>query len=84
MSSSASVDLKAIGELNAVPEKLNIAVIGGGIAGLTAAYLLSQKHNVTMYEQHEAGGLDAFSVDLGVCSASPIAHARTPHAYCFV
>lgn len=30
---------------------LNIAVVGTGIAGMSAAWLLSQKHNVTMFEQ---------------------------------
>ncbi|NUS73651.1 MAG: FAD-dependent oxidoreductase [Corynebacteriales bacterium] len=28
----------------------NIAVIGAGIAGLTAAYVLAKRHNVTLYE----------------------------------
>jgi len=31
--------------------RLNIAVIGTGIAGMSAAWLLSQRHNVTVYEQ---------------------------------
>jgi predicted NAD/FAD-binding protein len=30
---------------------LNIAVIGGGAAGLTAAYLLQKNHNVTIFEK---------------------------------
>jgi len=34
----------------------NIAVIGTGIAGLSAAWLLSQKHNVTIYEQENRIG----------------------------
>ncbi|MFM9862892.1 MAG: NAD(P)/FAD-dependent oxidoreductase [Micropepsaceae bacterium] len=29
----------------------NIAIIGSGIAGLSAAYLLQDKHNVTLYEK---------------------------------
>lgn len=32
--------------------KLNIAVIGSGIAGMSAAWLLSQKHDVTVYEKN--------------------------------
>lgn len=31
-------------------EKLNIAVVGSGISGLAAAWLLSKKHNVTLLE----------------------------------
>jgi hypothetical protein len=31
--------------------RLNIAVIGSGISGLSAAWLLNQSHNVTLYEQ---------------------------------
>ena len=34
----------------------NIAVIGTGIAGMSAAWLLSQKHNVTIYEQENRIG----------------------------
>ena len=30
----------------------NIAIIGSGISGLSAAYLLSKKHNVTVYEKN--------------------------------
>ena len=32
-------------------ETLNVAVIGGGIAGLSCAWLLSHAHNVVVYEQ---------------------------------
>jgi predicted NAD/FAD-binding protein len=31
--------------------RLNIAVIGSGISGMSAAWLLSQRHDVTVYEQ---------------------------------
>ena len=36
---------------------LDIAVIGSGIAGMSAAWLLSQKHKVTVYErEYRLGG----------------------------
>ncbi|MEZ5960397.1 MAG: FAD-dependent oxidoreductase [Hyphomonadaceae bacterium] len=34
----------------------NIAVIGSGIAGMSAAWLLSQKHDVTVYEKNDRLG----------------------------
>ncbi|WP_395645851.1 NAD(P)/FAD-dependent oxidoreductase [Terricaulis sp.] len=37
-------------------EAQTIAVIGSGIAGMSAAWLLSQKHRVTLYERNERLG----------------------------
>jgi predicted NAD/FAD-binding protein len=34
-----------------LPRRLDVAVIGTGIAGLSAAWLLSKTHNVSVYEQ---------------------------------
>jgi uncharacterized protein len=36
--------------------RLKIAVVGTGIAGLSAAWLLSRRHNVTVYERAERTG----------------------------
>ncbi len=34
------------------PRRQNIAVVGSGIAGMSAAWLLSQRHDVTIYEKN--------------------------------
>lgn len=36
-----------------VSDRLRIAVVGAGISGLVSAYLLSQRHAVTLYERNE-------------------------------
>ena len=41
-----------------------IAVIGAGVAGLSAAWLLSQKHEVTLYEKEDWLGGHAHTVDV--------------------
>lgn len=43
---------------------LDIAVVGGGIAGLSAAWRLSTHHRVTLLERHGVAGMDAHSLDL--------------------
>jgi predicted NAD/FAD-binding protein len=45
-------------------EKQNIAVIGAGIAGLSAAWLLSKRHRVTLYEADNHLGGHANTVDV--------------------
>jgi len=42
----------------------NIAIIGSGISGLTAAYLLSKKHNVTVFEKNDRVGGHTATVDI--------------------
>ncbi len=34
-------------------KKLKIAIIGSGISGLTCAYLLDKKHDITLYEKNK-------------------------------
>lgn len=45
--------------------KPTLAVIGSGIAGLSAAWLLRKKYNVTLFERHSAPGMGAYSVNVG-------------------
>ncbi len=44
----------------------NIAIIGSGISGLTAAYLLSKKHRVTVFEKNSSIGGHTATVDVTV------------------
>lgn len=39
-----------------VKKRLKIAVVGSGIAGLSAAWLLNKRHDVTVYEQNDYVG----------------------------
>ena len=43
--------------------RLNIAVIGSGISGLSAAWLLSQRHRVTLIERENRVGGHSNTVD---------------------
>merc|ERR1711939_273555 len=51
--------------------RLNIAVIGTGIAGMSAAWLLNQGHNVTVYEKEPRPGGHSNTVD-APAAAGPI------------
>ncbi|CCK74347.1 FAD dependent oxidoreductase [Oleispira antarctica RB-8] len=45
--------------------KPTLAVIGSGIAGLSAAWLLKDKYQVTLFERHTKPGMGAYAVDVG-------------------
>jgi predicted NAD/FAD-binding protein len=45
-------------------KKKNIAIIGSGISGLTCAYLLDKKHNVTVFEKNDYVGGHTATVDI--------------------
>jgi uncharacterized protein len=46
-----------VGKMRDGKDRLNIAIVGTGIAGMAAAWLLNQRHQVTVYEQaHRIGG----------------------------
>jgi predicted NAD/FAD-binding protein len=47
-------------------KRLNIAVVGSGVSGLSAAWLLNQNHNVTVYEKEAWIGGHCNTVDVTV------------------
>ena len=48
----------------------NIAVVGGGIAGLSAAWLLSHRHRVTLYEANDYVGGHTNTVEVDTPTGS--------------
>ena len=47
-----------------IPERFRIAVIGTGIAGMSAAWLLDRGHDVTVFEQNPRVGGHSNTVDV--------------------
>ncbi len=43
---------------------MKIGIVGSGIGGLSAAWLLGQTHQVTLFEKHDHLGMDARSLDV--------------------
>jgi uncharacterized protein len=46
------------------PDRQQVAVVGAGVAGLTAAYLLQRAHDVTLYEAQDRLGGHAHTHDI--------------------
>ncbi len=51
-------------EPNKLKSRLNIAVLGTGVSGLSAAWLLSRSHDVTVFEQGAYAGGHSNTVDV--------------------
>jgi predicted NAD/FAD-binding protein len=60
----SSLVLKNIPVRN-LPDNLEIAVIGSGISGLSAAWLLSKRHKVTLFEADDRIGGHSNTVQAG-------------------
>ena len=43
---------------------MKIAVVGSGISGLSAAYYLSKKHNVDLFEKEDHFGGHSHTIDI--------------------
>ena len=56
-----------------VPRRPTAAVVGSGVAGLTAAYLLQRTYDVTLFETDDRLGGHAHTHDLAGASGRPVA-----------
>jgi len=55
------------------PGRLDVAVIGSGISGLSAAWLLGQRHRVTLYEADARPGGHSHTVDVATAGGASVA-----------
>jgi predicted NAD/FAD-binding protein len=79
--------LHGAGRMTRKRNTMKIAIIGSGIAGLTAAWLLDQNHEVTIFEKNKVLGGHALTVDFEINGrktfANPAAGYITPNIYPF-
>ena len=54
-------------------QRQRIAVVGSGISGLSAAWLLSRAHDVTLYERDDRLGGHANTVEVPGADGRPVA-----------
>jgi len=47
---------RSLHSMEPTDQRLNIAVVGTGVAGLTAAWLLARRHDVTLFEKNDYPG----------------------------
>lgn len=52
--------------------RLSVAVVGSGLAGLAAAWLLRHRARVTVYEAHDRPGMGAHSIRVGAGGDGPL------------